>query len=143
MKYRFASSEWFAALHGVLVQKAAIQAATNPKNTFSMCEVYLNVPAALSNAPHRLAWSCVIEGSKVDFQTVERSDTSVKVEVDFAVCEAVARFDTRGDPVRAVELAAMTAAARQSGKLTVLGALSPVAPDETGSVHDIMARMTS
>jgi hypothetical protein len=132
-----------AAVHGVLVQRASSRSRRGLPVGPSICEVYVNAPARLASPSGRLAWSCLFAGAVVEFQTVERDDVDVKYEVDYETAAPFVRFDSRNDPARLEEMAAMTRAALADGKLAVKGKATNVAPDETGSMHDIVARFTS
>jgi hypothetical protein len=105
--------------------------------------VFTGAPAHLADADGKLAWSCVVDGADVDFRTEARDDVRFKVIGDYAAILPLGRYDTRGDPARAAELAAMAAKVRESGGMRTIGA-RPAGPDAQplSSVHDAIARLT-
>jgi hypothetical protein len=142
MKYNFGSKGWLAAIHGIIVERAAWELKAKPKLSMSICEVFLDAPHALANADGgRIAWSCVVAGGDVDFQLSERDDVRLKVLVDYQAALPLGRYDTCGDPGRAAELARMVADLIRLGKLRMVG--EDVAdPQLMTSVHDAIARLT-
>ncbi|MEI9988528.1 MAG: hypothetical protein WDM86_00685 [Rhizomicrobium sp.] len=142
VKYSFASPGWLAAIHGIIVERAAWESKTKPNLHMSICEVFYNAPPHLSDKDGKIAWSCVIAGGKVDFQLRERDDVRFKVLGDYEAIVPLGRFDTKGDPARAAELAALGAATRAAGKLRTIGQ-RPDDADAMTSVHDAIARLTA
>jgi hypothetical protein len=139
MKYEFGSRPWLAALHAIICERA--RAVTQPGFTFSICEVYLEVPDHLA-ADHRLAWSAFVRGQTVDFVLEERDDVDFKAIADYAAIVPLGRYDTGGQPDRMDELVALSVAVRESGKLKSVG--NP--PDRNaplGSLHDAIAALTA
>jgi hypothetical protein len=143
VKYAFASSRWFAALHGILAQRAVILSARFPKYRSSICEVFYDAPAALSAGAGRIAWSCVTIGSHVDFQLRERDDVQFKSQGQFETVAQLAVFDTKGDPMRRAQLVAMADAARVAGKLKDLIGQGLAEPGDLPLAHDLIARLTA
>ena len=141
MKYEFASREWCAALHGVIAERVANEVKTKPNLTMSICEVFHDAPLRL--APEgKLAWSCIVEGDKVDFRASERDDVRVKVTADYETTVPLGQFSTEGDPARAAQLQQMVAAAVAAGKLKFDGDRTP-SPNALTSIHDAIARLTA
>ena len=141
MKYEFASREWCAALHGLIAERAAWEVKTKPNLAMSICEVFTDAPAHLADAGGKVAWSCVIEDGKVDFQTCERDDVKFKVFGDYTAILPLGQYDTRGDPERAAALGAMAAKVLESGGMRTTG--ERIAnPQAITSIHDAIARLT-
>lgn len=141
MKYEFASPQWIAALHGIIVERVARESAHKPSLTMSICEVYTDVPTRLAQGQPRIAWSCVVEGTDVDFRLTERDDVRMKVVVQYGAVLPLGRYDTKDDPTRAAELATLAAALLTSGQMQMIGGPS-TDPQAMSSVHDAIARLT-
>ncbi len=141
MKYEFASPEWCAALHGLIAERAAWEVKSKPNLRMSICEVFTGAPARFADTDGNAAWSCVINDGRVDFQRRVRDDVRFKVVGDYAAILPLGRYDTRGDPARAAELAAMALKVRESGGMTVIGERL-ADPQAITSIHDAIARLT-
>jgi hypothetical protein len=141
MKYAFASPGWLAAIHGLIAERASWEIKTKPSLRMSVCEVFLNAPPALARADGVIVWSCVIDGADIDFQLRERNDVHFKVLAEYDPILPLGRFDTKGDPARAAELAGMAAALIQSGAMKTIGQRVGD-PQAMTSVHDAIARLT-
>jgi hypothetical protein len=142
MKYVFGSPGWLAAIHGIIAERAAWESKARPNLSMSVCEVFLNAPGGLANAEGaKIAWSCVVDGAHVDFQLRERDDLRFKVLAEYEALLPLGRYDTRGEPTRAVELARMAAELIGSGKMRTVGA-RVADPAAMTSVHDAIARLT-
>ena len=141
MRYEFASPQWLAALHGIIVERADREAEVKPQLSMSICEVFTDAPARLAGPERRIVWSCVVQGGEIDFRLAERDDVRMKVVVPYDKVLALGRYDTRGDPARAAELAAIAAALRASGDMQTIGPHHPE-PQAISSVHDAIARLT-
>jgi hypothetical protein len=142
MKYEFGGPLWSAALHGMIAERVATLSKTNPNLTMSICEVFNDAPERLAGPSRKLAWSCVVEGDKVDFRPEERNDVRVKVTADWAATVPLGQFCTEGDPERAAKLQSMVAATVAAGKLSFVGDRTPNA-DSVPSIHDAIARLTA
>jgi hypothetical protein len=142
MKYQFGSAGWLGAVHGMMAYAAAAQASQSPESRISICEVYLGVPAERGGQDGRLAWSCVSEGGRVTFDLCERDDVDIKVSVDFALADELARLDA-SDPIAAAELARRAEAAKLEGKLVISMREPQRPPAPAPSIHDLLARMTA
>ena len=141
MKYVFACRDWCAALHGLIAERATWELKTKPNLAMSICEVFTNAPADIADVDGKVAWSCIIEDGKVDFQIRERDDVRFKVVGDYAAILPLGQFDTRGDPERAAELAALAAKVVESGGMKTTG--ERIAnPQAMTSIHDAISRLT-
>jgi hypothetical protein len=143
MKYRFASKEWFAALHAILCERARLMAETNPDFSYSICEVLTDVPDDLATMPgRRTAWHAIFRGRDVTFKREESDNVDVKNIADYESALPLGRFDTMGRPDRVATLQEMSRALIASGKLQIVGippkGLGPLRP-----VHDSLARLTA
>jgi hypothetical protein len=143
MKYEFLTGPWFAALHGIISEKARNAAKANPDFRYSTCEIFDGVPPELANMPGgKTAWYARVEGDKVEFGLAELDDTSFKALADYAAVLPLARFDTMGRADRTEELQARSAALVAEGRLTLLGSL-PSANECFSDLHDAIARLTA
>ena len=80
-KYEFASKDWMDALHREIV--AMLRNAPDDLR-YSFCEVFTGVPKHLDrNGTGKLAWSCFVEGSHVQFTETERDDVDMKTTADY------------------------------------------------------------
>ncbi len=142
MRYEFASREWFAALHAIFCERAAIAAQTDPGFRASTCEVFTDPPGhLLAPGQSKLAWNCRIEGAKVDFALEEVDDAATKIIGDYATLVPLARYVVDGDPAREAELEGLLGKAVAAGKITVVS--RPQAPSPLGSVHDAICELTA
>ncbi len=142
MKYRFASNEWFAALHAIFCERARLVAETEPGFSYSICEVLTNVPGDLATLPgRRTAWHAIIRGADVMFERTERDDVELKNVADYESVLPLARFDTGNSRERAATLQQMSQALLADGRLQIVGTprrnLGPFR-----SIHDAIARLT-
>jgi hypothetical protein len=142
MQYRFATPEWFAALHGVLVQRAGVQPDSSDSRRMSICEVYVAAPEGMAEPSRRLAWSCVIDGSIVEFRLEERDDVDLKIEVDYATAASAASLVIAGTPEMSAAYLALHARALAEGKLRITGIAPRQEDGEAGSIHDVMAQLS-
>lgn len=142
MKYAFASPSWMAFMHGMMVDRAARLFAEAPDIAWSICEVFTDPPRELSPDGRPLAWHAIVEGGEVRFEATETDEAEVKVVIDYAAVVPLGRYDTRGDPARQAELAAMGQALRDKGLMTVIGDRSKRDP-RIGNFHDAIARVTA
>jgi hypothetical protein len=142
LKYEFASREWFAALHAIFCERAAIAAQTDPGFRTSTCEVFTDPPHhLLSPGQSSLAWNCRIEGVRVDFALGEVDGTATKITGDYATLVPLARYVVDGDPAREAELERLLGQAVAAGKITVVSR-APTA-GRLGSVHDAICALTA
>ena len=145
VKYEFASPEWFACLHGIICERAAAVSRIHPDLTYSLCEVFLNAPAS---SPLRsgsiIAWHAIIRGAEVDFGLSEVADTDVefKVYIEFDEVPPLSRYDTKGDPARALELTSLVQDVIARGRCRMIGE-RPKASSIMGTFHDAIARLTA
>jgi len=80
-KYEFAGKAWMDALHREIV--AMVRNAPADLR-YSLCEVFTGVPKHLDrNGTGVLAWTCRIEGSRVQFEEVEGDDVDMKTTADY------------------------------------------------------------
>ncbi len=142
MKYEFASREWFAALHAIFCERAAIAAKTNPELRLSTCEVFTDPPKhLLPEGEVKLSWHCKIHGSNVEFALTESDDTETKIIGDYTTLLPLARYVTHGDPKREAELEALLAKAVGTGKINVVR--RSTRPSGLGSIHDAICMLTA
>jgi hypothetical protein len=142
MKYAFASPGWMAFMHGMMVDRAARLLEEAPDVAWSICEVFTDPPRELSPDGAPLAWHAVVQDGKVEFGASERDDVDVKITVDYAAVVPLGRYDTRGDPGRAAELAALGQGLRDRGLMCVIGDRLARDP-RVGNFHDAIARVTA
>lgn len=143
MKYEFLSRPWFAALHATICEKACLAAAEYPNFSFSICEVFVGVPAELANSPGgKTAWHAIVHGTNVEFGLSERDDVAFKAVADYERVLPLARYDTMDMPERAAELQSMVLALSQAGGLIVKGNLPGANSDPMTKLHDAAARLT-
>jgi hypothetical protein len=140
-KYEFATPEWFACLHGIVLERAASAYTRNPNVRFSMCEVLTGAPASLS-PDGKLAWHVVIHGAKVEFGASERDDVDMKYIADFEAVKPLAHYGTEDKPERIAELGKLVEGLMQQGELRLIGGRSP-GSDAVGSFHDAIVRVTA
>lgn len=142
MKYEFLSKPWFAALHGIICEKARIAASSDPDFSYSICEIFTDVPSHLATlSDGRTAWHASVRGSDVVFGLSERNDVDLKAVADYSAVLPLARIVANGKTDRVAELQAMSQALAARGLLTVTGI-----PPMTGpfaSLHDAIAALTS
>ncbi len=142
MRYEFGSTEWLAALHGIIAERVAALSPTNPKLWMSTCEVFYNAPAHLAGPDGKISWSCVIADGNVDFTRTERDDVRYKVLADYQAVLPMAQYDTLDDADRQVVLQQMVKDLLDAGNMSrPLGARSPD-PDHFPKLHDAIARLT-
>ncbi|MBX3482011.1 hypothetical protein [Phenylobacterium sp.] len=142
MQYEFGSTEWLAALHGIIAERTAALSPGNPKLWMSTCEVFYNAPAHLAGPDGKISWSCVIADGKADFQRKERDDVRYKVLCDYNAVLPMAQYDTLDDADRQVVLQQMVKELLDSGNMSrPLGARS-ADPDHFPKLHDAIAKLT-
>jgi hypothetical protein len=142
MKYAFASPGWMAFMHGMMTERARRLFAEAPEVAWSICEVFTDPPRDLSPDGRPLVWHAVVRDGQVTFGDTVRDDVDVRIVVDYQAVLPLGRYDTRGDPARAAELAAMGQALRDRGLMTVVGDRSGRDP-RIGDFHDAIARVTA
>ena len=143
MKYRFGTREWLAALHAIICERARVAAVSRPDFSYSICEVYTDVPAELALQPGgRTAWYATVRGADVSFELEERDAVDFKAVADYATVVPLGQFDSMGRADRAAKLQDMGKAAVASGKLKMTGA-SPGGDGPLGSLHDAIAKLTA
>ncbi len=143
MKYEFASRPWFAALHAIVCEKARAAAAADPDFSYTICEVFRDVPPQLATAPGgKAAWHARISGSNVEFGLSEIDGADMKAVAEYTSVLPLAQYDTRGDPRRAAELQAMSQALVAAGRLTVSGTTPSASGGALSTLHDSIARLT-
>lgn len=139
MKYEFASPGWMAFMHGLIMERVS----TLPSDVaWSICEVFTDPPRALSPDGRALAWHAIVNDGQVEFGNTERDDVDVKVTVDYQAVVPLGRYDTRGNPERAAELARMAEALRDRGLMTITGDRAGRDP-RAGNFHDVIAKVTA
>jgi hypothetical protein len=138
-RYPFASPTWAAALHGYLVANGP-ELAQEHGADFSMCEVYTDVPAEVSDRD-RVAVSWGFEGGAVWFSLEERDDVDMKVTGTWDVLAPLARLVYADDPEGAARSQAALGAALADGSLQV--AMTGPRPEVLGRLHDDLARITA
>lgn len=139
MKYAFASPGWMAFMHGLIVERVA----GLPRDVaWSLCEVFTDPPPDLSPDGRPIAWHAVVRDGQVEFGATERDDVEVKITIDYEACVPLGRYDTRGEPERAAELAAMAQDLRDRGLMSVRGDRAGRDP-RAGNFHDVIARVTA
>ena len=143
MRYRFASPEWLAAIHGIFAQRASALRAQGIADRVSICEVYRNCPADLGWTNNELAWSCVYEDGVVDFRRTERSDVSFKVSGTYAALAPLVTFEIGTDPARAATFGQMVMDCLASGGITPEIGEGFAEPGDLESFHDVLARISS
>lgn len=141
MKYEFASRPWFAALHAVICEKAAVAAKANPDFSYRICEVFTGVPERLA-AGGRIAWHAVVRGSNVEFDLSEIEEADMKAVADYNSVLPLATYDTRGIAERAAELQAKSQALIGAGHLQITGSSLAASANPMSSLHDSIARLT-
>ncbi len=142
MKYEFGSPEWFAALHAILCERAAIAAKANPDFRHSTCEVFTDPPKRLlPPGAAKLAWHCKIHGADVEFELSESDDVETKIIGDYNTLVPFARYVTHGDPAREKELESLLGKVVAEGKVNVVR--RSTAPSPMGSVHDAICMLTA
>jgi hypothetical protein len=142
MKYEFASREWFAALHAIFCERAAIAAKTDPDFRVSICEVFVDPPAHLLPPGEKtLAWHCKIHGANVEFSLTESDDVETKIIADYNAIVPFARYVTRGDPAREKEMESLLGAQVAAGKVNIVKRAT--GPSPLGSVHDAICLLTA
>jgi len=142
MTYAFASPGWMAFMHGLVTERVRRFQTEALDISWSLCEVFTDPPADLSPDGSPLAWHCIVRDGEVTFGEGERDDVDVKIVIDYEAVVPLGRYDTRGEPARQAELAAMAQALRDAGKMQVIGDRSKRDP-RVGDFHDIIARVTA
>lgn len=141
-QYEFASPQWIAFMHGMIVERVKRWKEDAPDLSWSICEVFTNPPEHLSPAGAPIAWSCIYNRGDLTFEASERDDVEFKVVVDYNAVLPLGRYDTAGCPARQKELADMAAHLRASGAMKVTGDRSQRDP-RVGDLHDLIARVTA
>lgn len=121
MTYAFASPGWMAFMHGLVTERVRRFQTEAPDIAWSICEVFTDPPAELSPDGSPLAWHCIVKDGEVTFSPTETDDVEFKVIADYAAVVPLGRYDTRGEPARQAELAAMAQALRDAGRMRVVG----------------------
>lgn len=142
MRYEFGSTEWLAALHGIIAERTAVLSKTNPRLWMSTCEVFYNAPAHLAGADGKIAWSCVVADGNVDFQRVERDDVRYKVLADYQAVLPMAQYDTLDDAQRQAVLQDMVKQLLDSGNMSRPLGTRSADPDAFPKLHDTIAKLT-
>lgn len=141
MRYEFGSTEWLAALHGIIAERTAALSPSNPRLWMSTCEVFTNAPAHLADENGNITWSCVIEDGKVDFQRTER-DLRYKVIADYDAVLPMGQYDTLDQPDRRAVLMDMIKELLDSGGMTRPFGTRSDDPDAFPKLHDAIAKLT-
>lgn len=141
MRYEFGSTEWLAALHGIIAERTEALSPSNPRLWMSTCEVFTNAPGHLADDKGNIAWSCVVENGTVDFQRAER-DLRYKVIADYDAVLPMAQYDTLGKPERRSVLMAMIKELLDSGTMTRPFGTRSDDPDAFPKLHDTIAKLT-
>ena len=141
-KFELASKAWFEELFRQFRETAA----AHPEITFSVCEVFTNVPARLHpDAQRQLAWRGFIRSGMADlaFGEVTAEEVDIKTIADWQSTVPFARMKIDlADPeglARYTELADQAAAA---GKMQRFGDRTKV-PLEFITVHNALAERTA
>lgn len=142
MRYVMASREWFAAVHGIISQRASCLAAAGINDRVSVCEVYRDVPAALGWDSGQVAWSCAYEAGVVDFRLEERDDVRFKAAGTWAAFAKAAAFEVGSDPARLTEYSALTASLVADGSIEILIGKRMKEPGDLENLHDVISRIT-
>lgn len=143
MKYDFCTKPWFAALHGIMAQRAVLLHRERPTHRASICEIFCAVPSALSGGTGEIVWSCVLENGRAHFRLAERDDVEFKVRAEYAAIVPIVRFDTKREPERIATLVSMVAKAQKAGRITNLIGNGYQDLPHVDSAHDLIARITS
>ena len=100
----FGSPEWIAAAGKYLDENISALDRDAPGVSFSMCEVWLSVPAHLADAAGRAGWWFEIDGAAVKYGSGVRDDVAVHIEVDYQETLAFAHmiFDLQDPKVVAL-----------------------------------------
>ncbi len=139
-KLEFGTTAWIDALGDVF--RAAIEGAGESAGsiTFSISELYTDVPAHISSAG-QAGWACRITDGQVAFQHAADPSADIVIESDWATVQPLARIVVDGDPGRQAEIDGMMAEAIESGRMRVEGDITAF-PEAIGTVHDEIARRT-
>lgn len=141
-KYEFAGPEWRAYMHAVVSSRLEQLEDRGSAVDWSFCEVFRNAPKHLQTDGSAAVWHCIVEGGQLTFGEVELRDPTFKVVADYDAIYPLAKFHTKGDSARASQLARMSQALMEEGKLSVVGDPAKLDP-RFGSFHDAIAAVTA
>ncbi len=139
-KYEFGSAGWFDALRRA-IERLARDAGEEVR--WSVCEVFVDVPAHLAQTPDRkAAWHCRTRGREVAFGLGEIDDADLKIFADYATALPLARTMLDAGPEIQAKVNETLAIAMTTGKMRILGSLD-ARPPAFASLHDEMVRVTA
>jgi hypothetical protein len=139
VKYEFASDEWLTGVERAIQACVEEARATGQLEgvSFSLCEVYGDVPVAV-NPAGRVAWSAVFADEKVTFSRSELDTADLKVVADYEVLRPIVSVKFDADPSLDV-MQALSAAGKQGRFRIDRSAPSPAA---IASLHNRVAGIT-
>lgn len=140
-KYEFAGPEWRAFMHGLISERLSKMEQAKMID-WSFCEVFTNAPDHLRSDGQNAVWHCIVRNGTASFGSTELADATMKITADYEAILPLARFDTLGDPERALELQTQSKTLMESGRMTISGDPSKLDP-RLGSLHDPIAKVTA
>lgn len=142
MRYAFASREWFAAVHGIITQRASSLAAAGINDRIGFCEIYRDVPPSLGWGTDQIAYSIVYEAGEVDMRLSERDDVQFKASGTWAAFAEASAFVIGGDRQRWKQYLALTSAMVKDGRIEILIGSGLKEPGDLEYLHDVISRIT-
>ncbi len=140
-KFDFGSSGWLDVLRGAYEEAVANGGDEARSTSFTMCEVYTDVPADLEPTG-RIAWHCRLHEGVVAFKPFDEPAADVHLTLDYASVLPMGRLVVDGNAEKEAEMQRMAATAVRAGKFIVKGDLRK-RPAFLAGVHDAVARMTA
>jgi hypothetical protein len=148
MKYKFASPEWCAFLHGAAAHAAWVGYERSRDFKISLCEVLFDVPPDRGPEGRRshlgeLAWSMVSDGPNFTFEFRERNDLGSKLRVEFECAATHCKFDST-DPLQSVKSKLQWEEAQRTGEVKIEKMAQGPAADANclTVIHNLVARVT-
>ncbi|MEO5723374.1 MAG: hypothetical protein ABIQ39_02260 [Ilumatobacteraceae bacterium] len=108
---------------------------------FSISEQYDAPPEDLAPDSGPLGWTCrIVGGSIIEFSRQPQPDVDLRVRLDYAVFDELARIVVDGDSATQVRMDERAGQAIQQGRMSVDGSAAGAPPWLMAAVHDTMAR---
>lgn len=141
-RHEFGSTGWFDALHQAIERLATAAGPEMSAVTWSVCEVFTDVPAHLAQARDgKAAWHCRIRGREIAFGLGEIDDADLKIIADYATALPLSRT-LLADPEAQASVNEALGQAMMSGKMQIHGSLD-ARPAVFASLHDEMVEVTA
>ena len=135
----FASPAWVALLREQLEALLPEMATELAGATFSVCEIYTDVPTVV-NPLSTVAVTWGVSAGALHFSETARDDVSLWVQAEWAGLAPLARTVVAGDPEREAELQREMRSLMRAGQMEARGPRSQ--PAFMARLHDLVAART-